>query len=195
MKATFCLISIFASHFDSMQSKKGYLIIIFIAFGAISCNHEKAKKVTSNDIYRSYCENSNASFFNVPPGIVSLFLDESKKGNAELKDILADVKELSFLIISRNTFEKHECQIYQEINQRLDSLKFYDVAQISNSKGLIRVKVDRKAKYFNELVVLVSNNNTLYCISFKGKIHSKKVLNLVKPENVGAVANLDRFKQ
>lgn len=178
-----------------MQRKIGYLILVFIAVGAVSCKNEKAKKVTSDDIYRSYCVSKNASYFNVPPGIVSIFLDESKKGNKELKDLLVDVKDLSFLIVNRNSGESRECKIYRELNKRLDSLDFSDVAQINNSKGIIRVKVDKQAKHFNELVVLVSNSDALYCISFKGKIHSKKVLNLVKPENVGAVANLDRFKQ
>lgn len=178
-----------------MQRRIGYFIVVFVAFGAVSCKTEKAKRVTSADIYESYTVNKNISFFNVPPGIVSLFLDESKKGNKELKDLLLDVKELSFLIVNRNCDENHECKIYRELNERLDSIHFTDVAQINNSKGIIKVKVDKHAKHFNELVVLVSTSDALYCISFKGKIHSKKVLNLVKPENVGAVANLDRFKQ
>ncbi len=178
-----------------MQRKIGYLILAFIAVGAVSCKDEKANKVTSDDIYKSYCTSTNASFFNVPPGIVSLFLDESKKGNKELKDLLVDVKELSFLIVNRNCKKNHECKIFNELSEKLDSINYYDVAQINNSKGIIKVKVDKQAKHFNELVVLVSNSDALYCISFKGRIHSKKVLNLVKPENVGAVANLDRFKQ
>lgn len=178
-----------------MQRKIVYIIVVFIAVGAVSCKNEKAKKVSSVDIYQSYSVNKNASYFNVPPGIVSLFLDESKKGNKELKDLLLDVKELSFLIVNRNCKKNHECRIFNELSKRLDSINYYDVAQINNSKGIIKVKVDKQAKHFNELVVLVSNSDALYCISFKGKIYSKKVLNLVKPENVGAVANLDRFKQ
>jgi len=172
----------------------GYLLLTFAVAGVISCKNEKVKQVTSADICKSYCTNSKASYFNVPPGIVSLFLDESKQGNKELKDLLIDVKELSFLIINKNIDEERNCKIYRELNERLDSINFYDVAQINNSREIIRVKVDKQAKHFKELVVLVSKNDALYCISFKGKIHSKKVINLVKPENVVAVTNLDRFK-
>lgn len=178
-----------------MQRRISYFILGFITISTFSCNNEKASKVTSADIYKSYCTNNKISYFNVPPGIVSLFLDESKKGNKELKDLLVDVKELSFLIINKDSKDKLDCSIYMELNERLDSIHFKDVAQINNSKGIIKVKVDKHANHFNELVVLVSNSDALYCISFKGKIHSKKVINLVKPENVGAVANLDRFKQ
>lgn len=127
--------------------------------------------------------------------MVSLFLDESKKGNKELKDLLGDVDQLSFLIINKNCNPEKDCLSYRELNEKLDSINFYDLAQINNGREIIRVKVDKKSKHFHELVILVSNQDALYCISFKGVIPSKKVVNLVKPENIVAVTNLDRFKQ
>lgn len=84
-----------------------------------------------------YCTSTNASFFNVHSGIVSLFLDESKKGNKELKDLLVDVKELSFLIVNRNCKKNHECKIFNELSEKLDSINYYDVAQIKTiARGL-----------------------------------------------------------
>jgi len=172
-----------------------YFCIVVFSISLIACEKEKVKTKTSYDIYNSYTINHKASFFNVPPGIVSIFLDQSQKGNAELKDLLIDVNELSFLIINKHKNERKDCAYLRELNSKLDSLNFYDLAQINNSKESILVKVDKKKKYFNELVVLVSNVDAVYCISFKGKINSKKVVNLVRPENVVAVTYLDRFKQ
>ncbi len=177
-----------------MQRKTSVLVFVFISLSLMSCKREKAKTVTSFDIFNSYRANHKASLFNVPHGMVSLFLEESKKGNKELKDLLSDVNQLSFLIINKDIKDGKECLNYRELNNKLDSINFYDVAQINNGKEIIRVKVDKERKHFNELVVLVSNRDALYCISFKGKIPSKKVINLVKPENVVAVTNLDRFK-
>jgi len=178
-----------------MLVKTSVVGFIIVSFNLFSCVREKAKMVTSTDIFSGYCADQSASFFNVPPGMVSLFLDESKKGNKELKDLLKDVNELSFLIINKEVNANKDCQFYREINSRLDSISFYDVAQINTGKEIIRVKVDKERRHFNELVVMVSNQDALYCISFKGKIPSKKVINLVKPENVVAITNLDRFKQ
>jgi len=127
--------------------------------------------------------------------MVSLFLDESKKGNKELIDLLGDVDHLSFLIVNKTRNTDNNCLSYRELNEKLDSINFYDLAQIKNGKEIINVKVDKNRKLFNELVILVSNQDALYCISFKGKISSKKVVNLVKPENIAAITNLDRFKQ
>jgi len=177
-----------------MLDKTTIISILFISFSLIACKKEKVKTKTSSDIYNSYTINHKASYFHVPPGIVSIFLDKSQKGNTELKDLLVDVNELSFLIINKHPDDNNECQYFNELNSRLDSLNFSDLAQINNGKEIIRVKVDRERKHFDELVVLVSKNDAVYCISFKGKIHPKKVINLVKPENVVAVTNLDRFK-
>jgi hypothetical protein len=173
-----------------MLSEIRYIGFSLVIFSLIACKKEKARTRTSSDIYYSYCTNHRANYFNVPPGIVSIFLDESQKGNSELKDLLSDVSELSFLIISDNKGSRY----LSELNSKLDSINFYDLAQINNGKEVIRVKVDKNRKHFSELVVFVSNNDALYCISFKGRINPKKVVNLVKPENVVAVTNLNRFK-
>jgi len=172
--------------------RSSFVVVFIILVIVLSCKKQKAKVVTSSDIYKSFSINHKASFFNVPPGIVALFLDESKPGNTALKDLLSDVTQLSFLIIDNH--HNNNSDYLQEISSKLDSINFYDIAQYNNSKEIIRVKVDQKRRHFNEIIVLVSNRDALYCISFKGKIPSKKVINLVKPENVGAITNLDRFK-
>lgn len=177
-----------------MLNKTKYIFVLLIVFSLISCERAKMKTRTSADIYKSYCINHNANYFNVPPGIVSIFLDDSKKGNSELKDLLVDVKELSFLIINKKNTDNCKHQYLNMLNIQLDSLKFYDLAQINNGKEIIRVKVEKEKNHFDELVVLVSNNDAIYCISFIGKIQPKKVVNLVKPENVIAITNLDRFQ-
>ena len=110
---------------------------------------------------------------------------------------LENIQELvnSILYLEKENDETLYLSDYlQEISSKLDSISFYDIAQYNNSKEIIRVKVDKERRHFNEIIVLVSNRDALYCISFKGKIPSKKVINLVKPENVGAITNLDRFK-
>jgi len=169
--------------------------ILLLSFSLIACKREKVKTKTTLDIYNQFTINNKATFFYVPPGIVSLFLDESQKGNKELKDLLADVNELTFLILNKPNEKSKDLQCLNELSGQLDSLDFTDLAQIKTSKEFIKVKVERKKRYFEELVVLVSNNDAMYCISFRGNIHPKKVVNLVKPENVVAVTNLDRFKQ
>lgn len=169
--------------------------ILLISISILACKNEKEKKVTSTDIYKSYSINHHATYFNVPPGMVSVFLDESKKGNPELKDLLKDVDKLSFLIFTRSNSIEKECKYYYELNSRLDSLKFYDLAQINSGKEIVRVKVEKGSKRFKELVVLISNYDALYCISFQGNIPPRKVVKLVKPENLVAVTNLDRFKK
>jgi len=169
------------------------MCILFLI--TLSCSKGKVRKINSTDIYKSYNVSKKAIFFNVPPGLVSVFLDESQVGNIELIDLLTDTKQLSFLIFNRNNSSDKECKYYYELSYRLDSLKFMDLAQINNGKEIVRVKVDKDNKIYKELVVLVSNYDAMFCISFKGNISPQKVVNLVKPENVKAVTALDRFKR
>lgn len=168
---------------------------LLISLCVLACKTVKDKKTTSTDVYKSYGINHQATYFKIPPGMASVFLDDSKKGNAELKDLLNDVNQLSFLIFSKNNSIKKECQYYYELNSRLDSLNFFDLAQINSGKEIVRVKAEKNKKQFKELVVLISNYDALYCISFQGNIPPHKVVNLVKPENLVAITNLDRFKK
>jgi hypothetical protein len=178
-----------------MLCRTRFICILFLSISLFACKREKVKTKTTLDIYNRFTAINKASFFYVPPGIVAIFLDESQKGNKELKDLLSDVNELSFLIINNSNEKSKDLAYLNDLSSQLDSLNFTDLAQINNGKEFIKVKVERKKKHFEELVVLVSNNDAMYCISFKGNIHPKKVVNLVKPENVVAVTNLDRFKQ
>lgn len=174
---------------------KGYHLLLLIG-GLIlfSCGKKEEKVKTSSEIIGSYKHSKKASYISIPPGIVSIFLDESKKGNAELKDLLSDVNNLTFLIIPKPKGTDKVCGYYYELSSRLDSIHFCDLAQINSGKELVRVKADGDSQQFNELVFLVSNYDALYCVSFKGDISPKKVAQLVKPENIHAVTNLDRFK-
>jgi len=160
-----------------------------------SCNNSKEKVVTSTDILSSYQYNKEASYFVLPPGLVSVFLDESQKGNAELKNLLGDINQLSFLIFSKASGVNKDCKYYKEISLRLDSINFNDLAQINSGRELIKVKFEGDSNKFNELIFLVSNYNSLYCISFRGNIDPHKVAQLVKQENISAVSNLDRFNR
>lgn len=172
---------------------KPNLLLIFSVLILLSCNNSKEHKVTSKEILYSYHSNKKASYFSLPPGIVSVFLDDSKKGNPELKSLLGDINSLTFLIFNKDSIINKDCKYYKEISMRLDSINFFDLAQLNNGKELIKVKFEGDSNNFNELFFLISNYKSLYCISLQGNIDPNKVAQLIKPENISAVSNLDRF--
>ena len=74
-------------HFRN-RGLNSFILISLVLFG---CKSQKEEVITTSaDVYKSYSIKHKASLFNVPPGIASIFLDESKMGNAELKDLLKD---------------------------------------------------------------------------------------------------------
>jgi hypothetical protein len=168
------------------------LLSLLLLAGGCNSTNEHADK-TSKDIYVSYSEEGIGKTFSVPPGIVSVFLDESKVGNTELKLLLEDIRHLNFLIIP-NLSSDVDNNHYADINKRLEDILFQDLASINNGAELIRVKIlPKDSVAISEMIVLVSNEQSLFCVSFQGDINLTKVANLVKPENLEVVTNLNRF--
>lgn len=168
---------------------------ILVALALAACGEKEPMYKSSNELYHSISKRTNSAYFSVPPGLVSVFLDETQKGNPEIIDILSDVKHLSFLIVNNDSSMVKEQDAYYEISTRLDSICFKDLAQINSGKELVKIKVSQDDTLFNELVVLVANYDAVYCISFRGKIAPYKVIKLANPDNMAALSNLDRFKR
>lgn len=170
--------------------------ILSVMFLAVGCNNnsEHTDK-TSKDIYLSYRDKGVGKTFSVPPSMVSIFLDESKAGNAELKLLLEDIKHLNFLIIpsaSSSDDENH----FTDINERLDNIQFQDLASINNGNELVIVKIlPTDSVNVSEMIVMVSNAQSIFCVSFQGDISLDKIAKLTRPENLEVVTNLNRFNR
>jgi hypothetical protein len=165
--------------------------IILIVFSSCSNNE---KNETSTDIFISYANEKGNSFFSLPPGIVSVFLDEKQVGNTELKSLLEDTNKISFLIIN-NKNESKESSTLIDIVKRLEAINFQDLVMVNSGNEMVRVKIQREEEKINEMVVLVSNQDAIYCVSFHGKISFDKIIDLNQPQNIAAVSNLNRFKR
>jgi hypothetical protein len=161
----------------------------------LSCNDKRPKNDSSFDIYKSYKERGIGTLFAVPPGLASIFLDSDQAGNVELKDLLSDINHLSFLIIPNNT-EIKENIYFTEVSDLLDEIDFVDLAMVNNGNEIVKVKIlHGDNDQIIEMVVLVSNYDNFFSISFKGDIQISKIANLTKPENMVAVSNLNRFQK
>jgi hypothetical protein len=174
--------------------KNLFFILLVTTFVFFGCNKKPLKDKTSKDIYLSYHDKGVGSVFSVPPGLASVFLDEEQPGNLELKDLLSDINNLTFLIIPNNSDVK-ESTYYSEIDGRLDDINFQNLAVVNTGNEIVKVKVlNQDTEDISEMIILVSNYETLFCISFRGNINIQKITNLTKPENMVAVTNLNRFK-
>ena len=168
-----------------------FIFLVLISWG---CSESAEKAETTRDVFQSYRDKGVGTYFSVPPGLASVFLDEDQAGNAELKDLLSDIKQLSFLIIP-NSSEIKENIYYSELDTRLNAINFVDFAMINSGSEIVKVKISHNSNdQIDEMIILVSNYETLFCISFSGEIDHNKIANLTRPENMVAVTNLNRFK-
>jgi hypothetical protein len=172
---------------------KNQFLFCIILIELFSCINYK-KHETSTDIYKSYANEKGNAFFTLPPGLVSVFLDENQVGNKELKSLLEDTNKLSFLIIN-NINESKESLTLKDITKRLEAINFQDLVMVNSGNEIVRVKIQREDQAINEMVVLVSNKDAIYCVSFNGKISIDKIVDLNQPQNFVAVSNLNKFKR
>jgi hypothetical protein len=177
-----------------MRIQKGTLQILFLtvllAFVHCTPKHDETK--TSLDIYKEFSKIKGAEVLALPPKLVAVFLDDEKVGNSEIIEILKDVKMLTLLVLPNNGKTKENIHL-SNLSHDLNELNFVDLTMVNNGNEIIRVKVLRDSSNIEELVVLVSNYEALFCVSFIGNISMDKVLNLTKPENMIAVSNLNRL--
>ncbi|MDX9845816.1 MAG: DUF4252 domain-containing protein [Tenuifilaceae bacterium] len=172
------------------------LIIVFSILSTFwACNDESVKKESSYEIFQSYRDKGVGTLFTVPPGLASVFLDDEQPGNKELKALLSDTKKLTFLIIPNDSKSK-ENVYYSDINTRLNRILFQDLAAINSGNEIITVKVQSdNSEMANEMVVLVTNYQNIFCVSFQGSISLTKIANLTQPDNISIISNLNRFNR
>lgn len=171
---------------------------LFLSFSLLialsNCNRDDFNYKTSIEIYKDYEKKGMGTVFSVPPGLAAVFLDEDKAGNAELKDVLADVEKLTFLIVP-NKENKKESITYSELDQKLDNVHFQNLAMINSGNEIVKIKVlHGELNTTREIVILVSNYENIFSVSFQGNINLEKVANLTQPENLEAVTHLNRFR-
>lgn len=170
-----------------------FIFLVFLILGA--CNDSAEKQETSIEIFQSYRDKGSASLLSIPPGLASIFLDEEQAGGTELLALLKDIKKLTFLIIPNASGSK-ENVCYSDINTRLNRILFRDLATINSGNEIITIKIlSKDCANAEEMVVIVSNYQNLFCISFQGDISLAKVANLTQPDNIKVVSNLNRFNR
>ena len=179
-----------------MHTSLGFRIFFLISFLLVlaQCKNPKKEEVTSADIFKRYRLNEGANVFVVPPGIVSIFLDESQPGNKEIIDILGKVDKLTFLVLPNKRNVK-ENSYFTDLDRDFDSILFQDLAMVNNGREIIKVKANGDSESVEELIVLVSNYEAIFCVSFIGNISMESIVNLTKPENMAAISNLNRLSK
>lgn len=162
-----------------------------------SCVNDSSSKTakTSADIFKKYQAQGMGRVISVPPAMVAIFLDETVPSNAKLKNLLNDTQKLLFLIMPLDSVSKED-ELHKGINSKLKKINFQNLASIDNGSELIVVKIlCSNDKNISEMVVIVSDHKTLFCVSFQGNIPHEKVISLTKPENIDIITNLNRFSR
>lgn len=152
-------------------------------FVFLGCANEEN---SAKEIFERYEGEAGVVSFHLPPGVISLFMDEEI--GPEMEAILSEVDKIKVITIDEHAFQKkQETAFSGEFEKAMRENKFVDVLIFSQSGETVKFRVNEDEEYVRELVVSVENPATFFAVSLVGTLDMKKIMLLaqnVQPEEI-----------
>lgn len=152
------------------------------------------EKETSTSIYKEFAKTHNGVQFCIPPGMVSVLLDNQVRGTEEIKELINDSHSICFLVVSTQTYNQSN-DLASSCIKRLKHIDFVEIVTATKGGENIQILVHSHGNTINEMAVLISNTTTFYAINLHGQLQIEKITNLTQIENLSALSNLDKLKR
>ncbi|MCT4637392.1 MAG: DUF4252 domain-containing protein [Bacteroidales bacterium] len=169
-------------------------LLLIVMLLSCASEKEKAKNISTQEIFLDYKDYSGVAFFTIPPSLVSLFINNGNVGDKELHDLLKDMKKITVLRYESSGDHDNSYLIFNKLDKQFLDNSFEDLAIIKQYQKNIKLKAFEGEGDFSELIVLVSDKEYLLCVSFVGSIGFEKVAKLSDPEKIGVLKNLERLR-
>lgn len=137
--------------------------------------------------YNKYKKKDNFVSFNIPPGLIHLFVSKDEK---ELKQLLKNIDDIRFLVYESNPDSNK--YYATELKNNLSSRLYKDLLQIKNGSDTVEFKIREKNNKVNELIMIVNDSSSFFVMSIEGEIELDKVKELSKSIDVKGIRHLDK---
>ena len=171
-----------------------FLLALFLAGSCINKNEPKLVKSPS-DILKEYQTQGVGRVISVPPAIVALLINQSELESTSLVNLLNSTQNILVLIAPLNS-NKNINELQKDIDTQLNGINFRSLASISSENEQVEIKVlNSEDENFSEMVVIISDPKTLFCVNFSGNFPKETVAEVTTSENIGIISILNRFAQ
>ncbi len=155
------------------------VLLGLLLLGTISC---KRKKDTAKEIFDRYEGTSGVVSFQVPPGLLSLFMSP-EVGN-ELDLLLKDVDKIKVLSIDQKAFKKTQNKAFKEVfNSSLKENNFAEAMVFSQNTDVMAVQFLQHNKTVSEIVISLENSELFFAVGMEGKIPIEKFVRFSRQVN------------
>ena len=162
------------------------ITILLLATIIQSCSAHK-NKGTYTDFYKEYKRKNEFVSFNIPPGLFGLFISKDDKELKQFFKSLDDIKILSY----ENNADSVK-YFTSELKKKLPSKFYNDLMVINDGGDKVEFKIRERDNKVNELLIIVTGDNSFSVVSIKGEIELDKVTELSKTIDIKGLKHLNK---
>lgn len=168
---------------------KYFSLIILFCFLGLSQGQAQIDAITH--YFDKYMDDERFTMVYISPKMFDLV---SKVGademDAELRDVIKDLKGLRIL-----TTEENSAEFYKEAKQKIDTKTYETLMTVRDEGSNIEFLVKDSGDIVEELLLLVGGEKEFVLMSFVGNIDLKKISKLSKTLDIEGVEHLNKLEE
>ena len=165
------------------------IILILLSSAVLSAPFvSEAKGGGFPDFYNKYKEREDFVSMSIKPGLLRLFVGGDDR---DLRQLMKHIKQLKMLIYDTNPDSVR--YFSNELNDNFLSGRYDDLLVVKDGGDNVTFKVHMKDKRISELIMLVSDQESLVVLYLQGNIDLGEVKELSKSVNIKGISNLNKL--
>lgn len=168
--------------------KYNYIIIaLTIVFSACQ---QKEGQVTQR-LFKKYEGKPDVYLFDIQPNLISAFIDDDTEKNKELKTALENLDNI-YILLFRTYNKKVERKdiLLNKFNEYYTENNYEDLVIINQYNEKVILKYNEKNNEQNELIILLTDNNSFVALSLTGKFDYNTLTTLLKIDNIETLKDM-----
>ncbi len=172
-----------------MKTIKTFVILLMITPLLTTQVFAKADR-SFGDFYHKYAETDGFITFSIPASLVGFFVD---KEEADFHDLLSQVKQIRFMIYDGEDHKPARRNAYlKELKQSIPASGYEDLMIIKDGCDEVRFKIRENRKTINELLMVITAEESFVVMSIKGSLDQKQMKKLSESIDIQKVKQSNR---
>ncbi len=158
-------------------------IILALIFIFNACR-QKDGQVTQR-LFKKYEGKQDVYLFDIQPNLISAFIDDDTEKNKELKTALENLDNI-YILLFRTYNKKVERKniLFNKFNEYYSENNYNNLVIINQYNEKVVLKYNEKVNEQDELIILLTDNDSFVTLSMIGKFDYYTLTTLLKIDNI-----------
>ena len=168
------------------------LVILLLVSFLYSCKDDTRKENSAKDFFEKYEGKEGFYSFGLPPALIGIFLDKEEEEQKKLWELLKEMKKIKIFLFDESSTPYKKENILKELEDFLLVNSFENLLVINDGGELVKVKIKESDGIVKEILILVSDNDSLLSLSLIGKMDLNRVAELTKSISIDGLRSLKK---